>query len=335
MMVRSLEFAGTQVEHVWGEGGHNGKQATAVFPAAMRWLWKGYPEPITTGKTKNPFLSNIVIPGEGWELVGEGYGFSEGPAVNAAGEVFYQDIPNAKTYKVGLDGKVTMLKLDSKKAGGTAFGSNGIRYTAATATKQVLSYDAKGNEKVVADGIPCNDLTVANNGNIYVTAPDGTEKPSKIYLIKPNGEKMVVDEGLKYTNGLALTPDQTQLYVATSASHWVWLFSIEKDGTLSNKQRYDWLYSGDDDNAWPDGLKCDTAGRMYVATRSGIQIADQAGRVNAILPMPSGSPSNLCFGGPNFDTMYVMCKDKVYRRKFKTRGSNSFEAPTKPEKPRL
>jgi gluconolactonase len=336
MMERSLLFAGNPVMHAWGEGNHNGKQAAAIFPAAMRWLWKDYPQPVVTQKTKNSLLNDILIPGEGWELVGEGYGFTEGPAVNAAGEVFFQDIPNAKTYKIGLDGKLVTLKLDSKRAGGTAFGPDGTRYTAATKTGQVLSYDAQNNEKVIADNIPVNDLTVAKNGNVYVTAPEGSEKAGKIYLIRPNGEKVVVDDGLKYPNGLAFTPDQSQLYVATSASHWVWLFQVKSDGTLTNKQRYDWLYMPDaGDNAWPDGLKCDTAGRMYVATSLGIQIADQAGRVNGILPVPTGQPSNICFGGPNFNIMYVTSKDKVYRRKLNVRGANSFEDPIKPQKPRL
>jgi len=336
MMERSLQFAGNPVMHAWGEGGHNGKQSQAVFPAAMRWLWKDYPQPVQVQKTKNPYLNDILIPGEDWELVGQGYGFTEGPSVNAKGEVFFQDIPNSKTYKIGSDGKPEQLHLDSKKAGGTAFGPDGTRYTAATATNQILSYTIDNTMKVIADGIACNDLVVAKNGNIYVTAPDGPEKAGKIYLIRPNGEKLVVDEGLKYPNGIALTPDQTQLYVPASAAHWVWLFQVKADGTLANKQKYDWLYSPDaEDNAWPDGLKCDTAGRVYVATRLGIQVADQAGRVNAIIPVPTGMPSNLCFGGPNFDIIYITSNDKVYRRKLRVRGANAFEAPVKPMKPRL
>jgi len=141
---------------------------------------------------------------------------------------------------------------------------------------------------------------------------------------------------LKFANGIALTPDQTQLYVTESASHWVWIYKIEGDGTLSNKQRFGWLHYPDDaDNAWPDGLKCDTEGRVYVTSRSGIQVLDQLGRVNAILPSPSGQVSNCCFGGANFDVLYVSCGDKVYRRKVKVRGVNTFEDPIKPPKPRL
>jgi gluconolactonase len=336
MMERALQFAGYEVDHAWGEGGHNGIQATAIFPQAMRFLWKDYPKPVAAGTSKNAFTNTVILPNEGWELVGEGYGFSEGTAVNAAGEVFYQDIPNSKTYKVGLDGKLTMLKLDSKKASGTAFGPDGKRYTVAGATNQILSYDASNKETVVASDIVGNDLTVANNGNIYVTSPNGTEKPSKLYLIKPSGEKVVVDEGIKYANGLALSPDQTQLYVTESSSHWVYVFQVKADGTLAAKQRYGWLHVPDGaDNAWSDGVKCDANNRIYVTSRLGIQILDEIGRVISIMPTPNGSPSNLCFGGPNFDMLYVSVKEKVYRRKVGVKGANSFDKPFKAVTPKI
>lgn len=335
-MERALAFSGYQVRHIWGEGSHNGQQGESVFPDVMRWLWKDWPQPVTTGNSKNQVLSDILIPGENWELVGQGYRFTEGMAANAAGEVFYQDIPNSKTYKIGLDGKMTTLAIDAKKASGTSFGPDGRRYVVAGGTKQILSYDANEKETVIADSLSGNDLVVAGNGNIYVTSPDGTERPGKLYLIRPNGEKTVVDAGLKFPNGIALAPDQTQLYVAESASHWVWIYTIQPDGSLTNKQRYGWLHVPDNqDNAWADGLKCDREGRVYTNSRMGIQILDQTGRVNAILPVPSGQPSNCCFGGPGFNTLYVSCGDKVYRRKLKVHGDNPFETPHKPKDPKL
>jgi gluconolactonase len=335
-MERALTFSGYEVQHVWGEGGHSGQQGNAIFPDVMRWLWKDWPQPVKAGNSKNQFLTDLLIPGENWELVGQGYTFTEGTAVNAGGEVFYQDIPNSKTYKVTTDGKMTMLALNAKKASGTAFGPDGKRYVVAGETRQILSYDPNGKEAIVADNFPANDLVVARNGNIYVTVPDGTEKPSKIYLIRPNGEKQIVDQGLKYANGITLTPDQTQVYVTESASHWVWIYSILSDGTLSNKQRYGWLHVPDNqDNAWSDGLKCDKDGRVYVTSNLGIQVLDQTGRVNAILPVPSGQASNCCLGGPDFNILYVSCGDKVYRRKLKTRGANPFEEPIKPANPKL
>ncbi|MES1159282.1 MAG: SMP-30/gluconolactonase/LRE family protein, partial [Bacteroidota bacterium] len=233
-MERALTFAGYEVKHAWGEGGHSGAMGNSIFPDVMRWLWKDWPRPVAVGVSRNQYLSEILVPGEGWELVGQGYKFTEGVAANAAGEVFYQDIPNSKTYKVGLDGKLSTLPIDAKRASGTSFGADGYRYVVAGATKQILRYDANERETVIADSISGNDLVVAGNGNVYVTVPDGTEKPSRLYLIRPNGEKTVVDEGIKFANGAALTPDQTQLYVTESASHWIWIYTIRPDGTLTN-----------------------------------------------------------------------------------------------------
>lgn len=335
-MERSLTFAGYEVSHVWGEGAHSGKHGTALFPSAMRWLWKDWPTAVTAGSSKNQVLSDILIPAKNWELVGEGYTFTEGIAANAAGEVFFQDIPNSKTYKIGVNGKPLALPLHAKKSSGTCFGPEGKRYVVAGETKQILSYDTKEKETVIAESTSANDIVVARNGNIYITAPDGRERPGKLFLIRPNGEKVLVDEGIKFPNGLALTPDQTQLYVTESATHWVWIYKIQPDGTLAYKQRYGWLHVADgDDNAWSDGLKCDREGRVYVTSRLGVQVLDQTGRVNAILPVPTGQTSNLCFGGANFDMLYVTSGDKVYRRRLKSHGVNPFEDAFKPVKPKL
>src|SRR5205823_13888658 len=92
-MLSALEFAGYDVNHAWGDGGHNGKHATAIFPDALRWLWRDYPAPIVANpeaKSHQP-LMEILIPGEDWQVVGQGYKFAEGPAVNAKGEVFFTD----------------------------------------------------------------------------------------------------------------------------------------------------------------------------------------------------------------------------------------------------
>ncbi len=342
-MERALTFSGYDVKHVWGEGAHNGQHGTALFPEAMRWLWRDYPKPVAAGQTNNTFLKDILIDKEGWELVGENYGFTEGTAVNAKGEVFFQDIPNSKTYKVGVDGKLEVYITDSKKASGTTFSTTGDMLTATGGwseppAKQVHRYKISKAYEVVADETPGNDITISFNGNTYVTSPDGRERPSKLYLIKSSGERSVVDEGLKFANGLCLSPDQTQLYVTESATHWVWVYQIQADGSLANKQRYGWLHVRDtDENAWSDGLKCDRDGRIYVTSLSGIQVMDQLGRVNAIIPLPKtkGQASNLCFGGPNFDILYVSCHDKVFRRKVKVKGANNFEKPLKPANPRL
>src|SRR6185369_15300187 len=121
-MQRALVFAGYDVTNVWGDGGHTGKQATSLFPDAMRWLWREWPQPVIAGQSQNETFSNILVPGESWQLVGDGYGFTEGPAVNAKGEVYFNDTRSNKTYKIDLEGKVSVFMPDSKRGNGQAFG---------------------------------------------------------------------------------------------------------------------------------------------------------------------------------------------------------------------
>jgi sugar lactone lactonase YvrE/enterochelin esterase-like enzyme len=337
-MERALTFAGYEVEHAWGDGGHTSKHGTAIFPDAMRFLWKDWPMPVGNAQLGNNTLNDLLMAGEGWQLVGEGYRFTEGPAVNSNGEVFFTDGPNSKTYKVGLDGKVSIFIDDTKRAGGQHFGPDGRLYTVGGPEEKVLAWDNEGKSTVIAEGIAGNDLVVASNGNIYVThpPPGNANAPSKVWLIKPDGTKQEVDTGLRYANGVTLSPDQSLLYVADHRSHWVYSYVIAPDGTLMHKQRYYWLHIPDtSDSANTDGIRCDRAGRLYVATNLGVQVCDQAGRVNCILPTPNRRLSNLCFGGENFDTLFATCGDKVYKRKLKVKGSNAWAAPMKPAAPRL
>jgi sugar lactone lactonase YvrE/enterochelin esterase-like enzyme len=333
-MERALTFAGYEVKHVWGSGGHSGQHATQLFPDAMRWLWKDWPAAIHAGAGSQQ-LKDLLLPGEGWKLVAEGYRFTEGPAANAKGEVFFNDIPNNKTYKIGLDGNVSLFTADSKGGNGQAFGPDGRLYAVAAGANKVLAYGPEGQPEVVADGFRGNDLVVRHDGGVFVTNPSGTE-PSKVWYINQQGEKKVVDTGLKFANGVTLSPDQSLLYVADTRSHWVYSFQVKADGTLADKQKYYHLHTPDTaDDSGADGLRVDRDGRLYVATRMGIQVCDQAGRVNCIIPTPNGKVSNLCFGGEHFDTLFATCGDKVYKRKLKVTGYNSFQAPHKPAAPRL
>jgi gluconolactonase len=337
-MQRALTYAGYEVRHAWGEGEHNGQHATAIFPDAIRWLWQGWPAAVKPGVLPLERLGQILIRGEGWELVGEGYRLSEGAAVNPKGEFFFTDIPNSKSYRLDATGKPVEFLTDTKRANGQAFGPDGRLYTAASGASQIIAYDAAGTASVIADGFSANDLVVAHNGNLYATNPPAgnSNDPSKVWLIKPDGTKQVVDTGLRYANGIALSTDQSLLYVADYRSHWVYSYVIQPDGTLAHKQRFYWLLEPDTaDQSSADGLKVDREGRLYVATNLGIQVCDQAGRVQLILPTPNGRCTNLVFGGEKFDTLYATCNDKVYKRKLAVTGANAWDAPVKPPTPRL
>jgi sugar lactone lactonase YvrE len=204
--------------------------------------------------------------------------------------------------------------------------------------EKIISYDAAGKATIITTGIRGDDIVVTHLGDIYVTEPpaENSDVPSKVWLIKPGGGKRVVDTGLRFADGIALSPDQTLLYVGDHRSHWVYSYQIQKDGSLDDKQRFFWLHESDGaDDSGAGGMRVDREGQLYVATGMGIQVCDQVGRVQCIIPMPNGKVTNLCFGGEGFDTLFATCGDKVYKRKLKVHGAQAWDAPLKPAAPRL
>jgi sugar lactone lactonase YvrE len=233
---------------------------------------------------------------------------------------------------------VSPQREDTQRANGQALTPDGTLVVAEAGRKAVVAYRAGVAPRVLASDLAGNDLVVAHNGNIYVTAPPpgSSNEPSVVWLLRPDGSKVQVDSGLRFANGIALSPDQTLLYVADYRSHWVYSYQIQPDGTLRHRQRYFHLHEPDDEEmSFADGLKVDREGRLYVATRLGIQICDQAGRVNAIIPTPNGRLTNLCFGGEASDVLYATCGDRVYRRRVRAIGAHAWQPPLRPAPPRL
>lgn len=335
-MQRALVFAGYDVRHAWGTGAHDSFQATQVFPDALRWLWRDFPAPVTANPgraSKQPVVREVLAENSEWQLVGQGYRFTEGPVANRQGELFFTDIPNNRIHKVGLDGTVSVFAENTGGANGLKFGSDGRLYAAANGKKQIVAYDNAGRASVVAEGLESNDLCITHQGRLYVTDPGNR----RVWRVEPNGEKHVVDEGLRFPNGVQLSPDQSLLYVADTQGQFVWSYQIADDGSLHYKQRYYHLHLVDGSTqSGADGMTVDRDGRLYVTTEMGVQFCDQAGRVNGILRKPQNAwLSNVAFGGPNFDELYVTCGDKVYKRKTRVKGVESGQAPIKPAPPRL
>jgi len=335
---RALTYAGYEVNHVWGTGDHDHKQADAIFTDAMTWLWHDWPTPVKAGLGSEQ-LQQILIPGESWQLVADGLSGTDGPATNAKGEVFFNDGKSGKTLKIGLDGKVTDFLADSNHSRGMAFGPDGRLYMVAGHGYQVAAVSSNGTTKVIADGIANgNDLVVAADGRIFETDSPARQSndPGRVWFVSPTGEKKIIDNAIRFPNGIALSPDQSLLYVGDYRSHWVYSFQIEPDGSLTNKQKFYDLYVRDsDDDSGADGMRVDRDGRLYVSTRAGIQVCDQAGRVICVIPTPNGKVSNLTFGGSDFKTLFATCGDKVYSRKLKVAGVMTYQPPTKPAPPKL
>lgn len=336
---RSLEFAGYEVKHAWGDGGHNSLHATAVFPDAMRWLWKDWPELPKNQGNNGEWYQRSILPEEPWELIGEGYGFTEGPVATPTGEVYFNDLRYSKTYYIDSDDQVREWMSETERSNGMSYGPDGRRYTLAANAKEVWAFDKEGNKEVVATGIRGNDIVIAINGNMYITEPVSNASKrsdrSRVWLVRPNGEKQELDYGLKFANGIALSPDQTQLYVADYDSRWIYSYMVQPDGTIGYKQRLIWLHKKDsEDSARADGVRVDRFGNVWVATAMGIQICDSAGRPRVIMRTPNSRVANFCFAGPNFDTIYATCGDKVYKRKVKSIGVQSWKELVQPAQPK-
>ncbi|MEZ6040724.1 MAG: SMP-30/gluconolactonase/LRE family protein [Planctomycetaceae bacterium] len=333
-MLSALRFSGYDVHHIWGEGGHNGKHSASIMPDAIKWIWRDYPQPLKAraggGKQRR---TDLLIEGEEWQLVSEGHKFTEGPAVNEAGELFFTDIPASRIHKVTLDGTVSIFAEETGRANGLMFGADGHLYACRADDSQVVRYSPDGKQmEVVVQGIKCNDLVVFADGSGFVTEPNA----KKVWHFKADGTKQEVDSGIEFPNGLITSPDQTLLNVSDTRGRFVYSFQIQADGTLAWKQKYGWLHVTDDLKSEADGMTVDTEGRIYVTTAMGLQVLDQLGRVHFIFNKPKpGWLSNAVFAGPDRDVLVVTCGDSVFKRRIKARGVDTWKAPVTPPKPGL
>ena len=330
-MLRSLEFAGYDVNHVWGDGAHDGKHGGSILPEALRWLWRGYPAPIRPAEaSKQPLMTAILLPDEGWHEAGVKTG-ANGLAADAKGEVVFASASGLG--RVAASGQVAALRDKTPGLGAVALGGEGKTYAVDAPRHRVVSFDANGREAAIADGVDAHGLAVTQGGRLYVTEP----KQKKVWLVEGPGKKRVVDTGIAEPTAIALTPDQSLLLVADAQGIFVYSFQIQADGSLAQKQPYFHLHLVEGDTGTgASAMIVDANGYLYVTTALGIQVCDQAGRVNGIVSRPGvGSPGALSFGGPELDELYVAVGDAVYHRKTRAHGVRSFEAPLKPAAPRL
>ena len=277
-------------------------------------------------------LEQVLIEGEDWELVGEGYKFTEGPACDPSGRLYFTDPPGDTIYRLGENGKPEVFAKDAGHPGGMMFGPGGRLYCTQGAKRRIVAYDAAGKIEVIASDVRSNDLVVTGEGGVYFTDP----RAKRIWYVDPQKNKSVVDEGIERPNGIILWPGQGTLVVADTNTSSLWTFRIEKDGSLSQKQPYYTMRLSRQQapKSGADGMTVDRDGRLYVATHCGLQMFDTQGRISGVIAKPQAAfLSNVVFGGKELQTLYVTCSDKVFRRKTKVRGLLFFEPGPPPSKP--
>jgi len=332
-MFSALQFSGYEVEKVWGMGGHDGKHGGAIFPDAMRWLWKGWQQtPIQAGSgSKQPVAQLLDGP---WELLGQGYSLPAGLCANAKGEVFFTDAPESRIYQIQPDGTVKILRGDASGAAGLAVAPDGTLLAAQPDLGRLVALEGGSGEKFLATEVAPKELTVSHAGVVYFTEP----RARSLKALGRDGKVTTLDTGIEFPAGVCLSPDQTLLYVSDLVGQFVYSFQIQPDGALAYKQRYHHLHLPDDPRgSGADGMCVDAEGRLYVATELGIQFCDQAGRVNGIIskPEPAAWATDVCLGGKDLNELYLAAGDKVWRRKLKAKAALAFQAPVKPPAPRL
>ncbi len=268
-------------------------------------------------------LGGVLIDGEGWQMVAEGFTFTEGPAADLQGNLYFSDTFRGKIHRINAEGKVEVFVDNSGGANGLMFGPDGRLYACQNGKQRIVAYDADGKESVIAEGVRSNDIVVLRNGAIYFTDPPNHQ----IWYISPKGEKKVVDKGLGYPNGLIVTPDQGTLIVVDMQKADLYAYRIEPDGKLSFKQPY-WTLrteSGKTD-CGADGMTVDSHGRLYVCTQVGLQMMDNSSRLSGVIDKPQNAwLANAAFAGPKLDTLYVACTNRIFKRKVNAQGVRYFD----------
>ena len=324
-MLSALTYAGYDVKHVWGEGGHDGEHAAAIMPDALRWLWRDHPEPIKTAPNPVEARRLDIVPADSnWELVSSGHELVEAPACNAAGEIFFADSRAGRIYRSGADGKTRVFAEQTGRVSGMSFAPDGKLYACQSGRRRIVRYNDAGAEEIVYADTTCQDIVTMPEG-FYYSDPVARG----VWWSDYAGNRRKVDELTSAPTGLCPTVDHAFLHLASSENSATYHFRIAGDGNLEFRQSFGHLHvaTGDGD-AGAGGMAIDVEGRVFVASKLGVQVVDQLGRTNLILNKPSSAQiSAVAFGGNDFQTLFVTCGERVYRRRMKVKGAQSYLPP--------
>jgi gluconolactonase len=242
------------------------------------------------------------------------YIFTEGPAVDAGGNVYFSDINAGKIYKWTPDGKVTVFREGLNAPNGLEFDKKGQLIACEGGNGRLISIDPQGLITVLADqynqirfNAP-NDLWVDPQGGIYFTDPtysppiyqDGEDV---YYLPSDHSRVLRVIDDMVRPNGIVGTADGKILYVADHGAGQIFRYDIDKNGTLSNKRLFAPTGS--------DGMTLDDENNLYLTVPNRVQIFDAAGNHLRDIPTPE-NPTNVAFGGSDRRTLFITARTEVY-----------------------
>lgn len=269
-------------------------------------------------------LSQILIEGEDWQQVSEGYQFTDAACGDPQGNFFFTDVLKGTTIqRVTPDGKAGVFLEKMPRISGLKFGPDGRLYACVQGPqKSVIAIQVpSGSVQVIATNVQANDLAVSPKNVIYFT---DTGK-GQVVIVQTNGQVRTGASGITRPNGIALSPDGKTLAVSEYGGTNVWTFTVEADGSLSGGKRTMNLHIPPKGDSQGDGMTVDAQGRYYVTSAVGVQVFEPSGKLLGVIPRPQEKGTvSAGFGGPNMEYLYVCSADKVYRRKTQTKGAWLF-----------
>ncbi len=274
--------------------------------------------------------TGVVAPGEKAALLSGGFKFTEGPAADAEGNVFFTDQPNDRICKWSVDGKLTDFMKPAGRSNGMFFDQQGNLWACADMNNELWKIDPQGKITVVVKNYQGkllngpNDLWIAPNGGIYFTDPlykrdYWTRNPAMqqdgqhVYYLAPGAQEPVrVTTDLTQPNGIRGTPDGKLLYVADIGARKTYRYKINADGTLADKTLFCSMGS--------DGMTMDNHGNLYL-TGKGVTVFNPEGKQIDHIAIDKGWTANVCFGGRNRDTLFITASDSLYAVKTLVKGA--------------
>ena len=328
-MLSALTWAGYEVNHAWGEGGgHDSRHTITILPDALKWLWKDHPSPIHSHADSITRISPLRKD-HLWEEVPLKGIKPEKLAIDPKGELWCSQ--QKTIYRIDKKNNSHAFATLAGNIGGMSFHADGKLYVANLSRHKIVALDSAGAQMVIVNNVNADFLTASQKG-IYFS--DKIKKQLGFYSFSDKQIQSVNIPGVP--TGLALSTEQTFINVGFEDLPFGYSFRILATGALDCGQEYI-HYHLPYGETMPrvSGLVTDTANLLYSATALGIQMSDQLGRVNLIISKPAPLVTDLKMGGDNFNVLYAICNERLFRRELNTKAALSWLPPVKPSKPRL
>ncbi|MDR1381056.1 MAG: SMP-30/gluconolactonase/LRE family protein [Tannerella sp.] len=271
-----------------------------------------------------------VAPGAKVTLLAGGFRFTEGPAVDRDGNVYFTDQPNNRILKWSADDeKLSVFDDNTGRANGLYFDRENRLLSCSDMDNEIWEFDMKGGHRVTVAGFEGrklngpNDLWIHPGGGIYFTdplyrrdywtrTPEMQQDGEHVYYLSPDYGKLIrVATDLEKPNGIIGSPDGRLLYVADIKAGKTYVYEIQPDATLANKKLFAPMGS--------DGMTTDRDGNIYL-TGKGVTVFDPAGRQIAHIPVEAGWTANVCFGGKDMKTLFITATEYFYSLRMNVAG---------------